>query len=42
MGPPRRVGIDSEEFWPEARTGADGVDLRVRGVRGSETEGVRG
>lgn len=41
-GPPRRVGMDSEGFWPEARTGAVGVDLRVRGVRGREIEGVRG
>ncbi len=41
-GPPRRVGMESEGFWPEARTGAVGVDLRVRGVRGREIEGVRG
>ncbi len=37
-GPPRRVGMDSEGFWPEAV----GVDFRVRGVRGREIEGVRG
>lgn len=42
VAPPSRVGMVSEGFWPEARTGADAVDLRVNGVRGREIEGVRG